>query len=56
MTIEPPFESRVIMGYHRTDVTCPYCGDSYGMLERTNDPAVVLYRCWCGATAKGDGE
>jgi hypothetical protein len=44
---------RVIHGYKHTDVTCPHCGGNYGMLETTDDPKVMLYRCWCGATAKG---
>ena len=53
MPDEARWGGRVIHGYEPTDVTCPMCGASYGMLETTDDPAVMLYRCWCGATAKG---
>jgi uncharacterized protein (DUF983 family) len=55
--MEPLINSgRVIHGYKPTEVTCPMCGARYGMLETTDDPDVVLYRCWCGATAKGRDE
>lgn len=47
--------TELIHGYQPTDVPCPYCHATYGMLERGDD-GQVRYRCWCGATAIVDDE
>lgn len=41
-------EAEILHGYQPTDVCCPYCGHSHGMLERLADGR-YRYTCWCGA-------
>lgn len=43
----------VLKGYSHLDITCEVCKENYIAIESTDDPDVVLLRCWCGATCKG---
>lgn len=42
----------VIHDWQTTDRVCERCGGTVGRLEQTLDPAVQLYRCWCGKVSR----
>ncbi len=42
----------VLSGYKNIRTTCGSCGGNYIAIESTDDPEVVLLRCWCGSTCK----
>lgn len=44
---------KILIGkYHHTEADCPGCGGNYGMFEKTDNPDILKYTCWCGMTCK----
>ena len=43
----------VLRGYANIGVNCGTCGENYIAIESTEDPKIVLLRCWCGSTCEG---
>lgn len=43
----------VLKGYSHLDIPCGVCKENYIAIESTDDPEVVVLRCWCGATCEG---